>query len=202
MLNFRAIGFDYSGVIAGQPGFMGGVANLLGVPLAELKEIYFQHNRLKNVDGVPHDELWKIILGKIKREEKSAEVLAYITAKQKQVCINTNMIELIDRLRSLGYKTSLLSNNDLEAAAKMRHDELDRHFDAMVVSAEVGYQKPSPEIFNLFIEKLEVRANELLFVDDSEQSLSLSKEIGFYPVHFKNYDDLVKTLAALVVLTD
>ncbi|MFA4818472.1 MAG: HAD family phosphatase [Patescibacteria group bacterium] len=201
-MNIRAIGFDYGGVIDDQPpGFMAGIAEILGVPLDELKKVYFHHNSLVNVDGVPYDKFWGIILEKLKKEKKSAEVLKYIASEQK-TNIDPKMVELVDRLRTLGYKTGLLSNNSPENWSKIRQDVLGQHFDVVVISAEVGYQKPSSEIFNLFIKKLGVSPSELIFIDDSEQSLRLSQEIGFYPVLFKDYEDLIGRFVSLAILVD
>ncbi len=201
-MNIRAIGFDYGGVIDDQPsGFMADIAEILELPLGELKKIYFNHNNLVNVDGVSYDKFWEIILEKLDKKEKSTEVLRYIVSKQK-TNINPKMVELVDRLRALGYKTGLLSNNSSENGLKIRQDKLDQHFDVVVVSAEVGYQKPSHEIFNLFIKRLGVSPSELIFIDDSEQSLRLSQEIGFHPVLFKDHDDLIGRLVSLAILTD
>jgi epoxide hydrolase-like predicted phosphatase len=199
-MKFRAIGFDYGGVIDERRGFMAGMAKILDTPLDKLKKIYYQHNQLVNVDGISYDEFWKIILDKINKKEKLAEVSNYIAA-QKEAPINPQMVELVDHLRKSGYKVGLLSNNSRENGAKMRREGLDQHFDAMVVSAEVGLQKPSLEIFELFIKKLAVSPQEMIFVDDSEQSLLLSKKIGFYPVLFQNYDGLIENLASLGILS-
>jgi hypothetical protein len=115
---------------------------------------------------------------------------------------NQEVLELIDRLRAKGYKTGLLSNNNQQAADKMRTDGLDKHFDVFIVSAEVGVMKPDPEIFNLFAERLGVKLPELVFIDDSKRSLSASEECGFAPVLFESYEQLVKELSKRGVFSD
>ncbi|AQK41249.1 Haloacid dehalogenase-like hydrolase (HAD) superfamily protein [Zea mays] len=41
-------------------------------------------------------------------------------------------------------------------------------FDAIVVSSEVGYEKPSPEIFNIALDQIGVEASKAIHVGDDE----------------------------------
>ena len=97
------------------------------------------------------------------------------------------------------YKVGLLSNNDIAAANRFRETGLTNHFDVVVVSAEIGYSKPHTKAFEIFIERLGVVANELIYIDDTEKSLVTAKEIGYHPVLFSNYDSLLYDLKSLGV---
>ncbi len=77
---------------------------------------------------------------------------------------------------------------------------MDKHFDVFLVSAEIGYVKPSAEAFKMLAENLGIKLSELVFIDDTQNSLSLSGEIGFQPILFKNYDCLVNELILLGIL--
>lgn len=199
IVNYRAIGFDYAGVLVSIQSRMQGISEIVDLPTDELRKVYFQNNALFNINEVPYHEFWRILLRKIGKEEKSDEVLRYVVSRETQT-INNDMVALLDRLRSLKFKVGLLSNNSKGAAAKMRQEGFGEHVDVLMVSAEVGYQKPSPEIFRLFAEKLGVRTDELIFIDDSKQSLSLADEIGFHPILFTSYDNLVREFTSLGVL--
>ena len=71
------------------------------------------------------------------------------------------------RLRAAGHQTALVSNFD-----QWLHEILDAHelsalFDTLVVSAEVGVQKPAPEIFAIACARLDREPGDCVFVGDS-----------------------------------
>jgi putative hydrolase of the HAD superfamily len=47
---------------------------------------------------------------------------------------------------------------------------LDRFFDTMIASVDVGYQKPYPEIFQLALKHLRLRVQETIMVGDNPTS--------------------------------
>ena len=53
----------------------------------------------------------------------------------------------VARVRAAGVKTCVISNFDDRLRPLLARLELDSLFDAVVVSAEVGAEKPSPRIF-------------------------------------------------------
>ncbi|AQK41251.1 Haloacid dehalogenase-like hydrolase (HAD) superfamily protein [Zea mays] len=71
-------------------------------------------------------------------------------------------------LSSLLYLTSIPGyGNCLKTLMSPRYLELFR-FDAIVVSSEVGYEKPSPEIFNIALDQIGVEASKAIHVGDDE----------------------------------
>lgn len=197
-MKYKAIGFDYGGVIKGLPGsfFSMRVCELLGVTKEKWSEAYFHHNKKINRGDITWPELWQLVLSKLGQPDKVDEVTK-ISDEVFNQPINQPMLSLVDRLRSNGYKVGLLSNNTLEAAKKMRGQGLDRHFDVLHVSAETKLVKPEPEAFAQFARDLEVEQKELVFIDDAEKSLSTARECGFTPIQFKSYDKLIDDLQSL-----
>ena len=197
-MNIRAIGFDYGGVIEGSPGsvFEKGVGDILGVNRELFKKVYFENNFLVNTGKLTWNEFWKKVLAELGKTEKTSEFFEFLK-NQPTPKINEDMMRLISRLKSRGYKVGILSNNSIEKAQKIRSSEIAKYFDTMVFSEETGHMKPQPEIFEVFIKNLEIKMEELAFVDDTEQSLKTAKEIGFHPVLFVGYENLVKDLQFL-----
>ena len=65
-------------------------------------------------------------------------------------------------------KVGVVSNNLLEEQrAKLRHCELDRYIDVLMVSEEAGVSKPDPKIFEMALERLDCTAEEAVMVGDS-----------------------------------
>lgn len=76
--------------------------------------------------------------------------------------------EILHRLRQAGVRIGLLTNG----AASLQREKIETsglgmHFDAAVVSGEIGTGKPAPEIFHHLLEHLGVGADETLMVGNS-----------------------------------
>jgi len=197
---YKAIGFDYGGVLTGESGSMVSkkIAALLNVNPEDYQTIYYQHNRDFNLDKISWRQLWAIVLEKLGKSDKLDELLALLD-KTHPGQPNQQVLQLVGDLRRRGFKTGLLSNNTTEAAARMRKQGLDSYFDILDISTETGFVKPEPAAFEHFAKGLEVELNELIFIDDSAKSLSTANEVGYHPILYTDYDNLVKLLAALEI---
>lgn len=68
------------------------------------------------------------------------------------------------------YKLGMITNGpDWAQRPKIERFKLADYFDDIVVSGEVGVEKPDPRIFHLACEQLAVQPSEALFVGDSPQ---------------------------------
>lgn len=197
-MNFKAIGFDYSGVIADIPGseFNKRVAELLSVDEKTFQDVYFEFNHLMNNKILSCQDFWKKVTEELGAHDKYENLIKFIKELPRHE-INNQIIGLVDQLRVNGYKVGLLSNNDVTAANRFRETGLADHFDAVVVSAEIGYSKPHPKAFEIFIKQIGIMANELIYIDDTEKSLTTAKEVGYHPILFTNYDSLLYDLGVL-----
>lgn len=75
--------------------------------------------------------------------------------------------EVRDACRRRGLRLGLVSNWDVRLRALLAELELLPDFDAVVISAEVGVEKPDPAIFELAASRMGVSAEELLHVGDA-----------------------------------
>jgi len=194
-MNFKAIGFDYGGVIAGVSGpeFKKRITSLLGIEIKTFENVYFKFNHLINSNSLSEEDFWMKICEELGVSDKCADLIKFIKELPRYK-INEKMIELVDKLRGNGYKTGLLSNNDLSAATQFKKTGLANHFNIVVVSAEIGFSKPHPKAFEIFAEQLGVTTDELVYIDDSERNLAAAKEVGFYPILFTDYESLLDSL--------
>lgn len=206
MTTYKAIGFDWGGVLNGKPGkFFGeSVSGLLGISHEQYKLAYFHHNQKINRGEVTWEQLWGLVLTELGRPNEPELVQKIIAMSDAANAddLNIEMLALVDTLRSNGYKVGLLSNNVADKAALMREKGLDTHFDAFDISIETGLVKPEPAAFEHLADKLGVDISELIFIDDSSASLSTATETGFTPVLFDGYDTLIKELTTLGVDVD
>lgn len=95
-------------------------------------------------------------------------------------------IEIVPMLRALkekGILIGLISNCFSEEAMVIKKSILYPFFDAICLSFDEGVQKPNPAIFKRCIEKLEVLADECLYVGDGgSNELEAAETIGMKAV--------------------
>ena len=75
--------------------------------------------------------------------------------------------EVLNDLRSRGYRIGLISNTQRSLATFERHFELDGLFDVAISSSDHGYMKPHPSIFEEGLRRAGVGASEAVMVGDS-----------------------------------
>jgi HAD superfamily hydrolase (TIGR01662 family) len=93
---------------------------------------------------------------------------AFCEVFMKYVRLDKNAKSTLEELRGK-YKLGIVSNFAIpECVDKLlaKHD-LDKLFDVVVVSAAVNKRKPSPEIFQKALDKLDVSAENAVFVGDT-----------------------------------
>ncbi|ALO99116.1 Hydrolase [Streptomyces hygroscopicus subsp. limoneus] len=107
----------------------------------------------------------------------------------------TSVIAAAAAARRAGVKVGILSNS-VGLAPWNLYDgyEVDELYDAVVLSEVHGTRKPEREIFRLVLERLDLPAEECVFVDDTERYLPPAAELGFTTVHAV---EPARTVAAL-----
>ncbi len=68
--------------------------------------------------------------------------------------------EVLDKLKSQGYRLFLLSNWDQTAREILGKFKLERYFDEIIVSSEAGCEKPDPQIFQLALKRMQSKPSE------------------------------------------
>ena len=86
------------------------------------------------------------------------------------------MYELIADLRAAGIRTALLSNSWGNAYPRERLAAL---MDVTVISGEVGLRKPSPEIYRMVLERLDITdPAAAVFIDDARPNIEGAEAVG------------------------
>ncbi|NEB79157.1 HAD family phosphatase [Streptomyces sp. SID14478] len=89
---------------------------------------------------------------------------------------DTDMLALVARVRADGYRVGMLSNS-LGDDCYAGYD-LTALFDAVTVSGEIGVRKPSRRAYAVACERLGVRPEETVMVDDLEQNITAAARLG------------------------
>lgn len=87
------------------------------------------------------------------------------------------------------YKLAVINNGNAIAKKYWREKFDFGIFDIFINSAEEGIKKPDPKIFLLACEKLDVKSEECLFIDDSLENIEAAKNLGMETIWWnKNID--------------
>lgn len=87
---------------------------------------------------------------------------------------------LLKQLRKEGYKLAVLTNNPRGVMDEWEKVFPYKHlFDLIIDSSVIRLRKPNPEIFLLACRKLNIKLEECLFVDDSQEPVNAAKRLGF-----------------------
>lgn len=113
--------------------------------------------------------------------------------------VDKEVVKIVSRLSSQ-YKLALISNAPSKLIRSiLAENDLEKYFDEIIVSSEVGIVKPSPEIFQLTLQKLVVDPSEAVFIDDNIRHVSGAKEVGIQAIEFKSASQLKNELSGLGV---
>jgi epoxide hydrolase-like predicted phosphatase len=102
--------------------------------------------------------------------------------------LNQELASFLNTLRSR-YKTATLSN-DWPGARQYNNSRYQLseavHVDAMIYSDEAGLLKPDERLFQHVCERLEVRPEEAIFLDDRVGHVEGAKRLGMQGIVFRN----------------
>lgn len=100
---------------------------------------------------------------------------------------NALLLRYIDQELKGSYKISMLSNvADDRVTELFTNQDIDM-FDDMVLSFQVELAKPDARIYKLTAERLEVKPEQCVFVDDNQGYCAAAEEIGMKTVLYKNF---------------
>lgn len=108
--------------------------------------------------------------------------------------LNTEMYDLVARLRENGVTVALLSNVEGGIAKMVKGFGFYEPFDPCLLSCEIGCEKPDPKAFEALVSQLEVPAKEIFFVDDRLENIEGAKKAGIDAVLFKSVDQVREEL--------
>jgi len=110
--------------------------------------------------------------------------------------------QLLEYLKSLKprYRLGVLSNawSDSEREIRERLPGLLDFFDDVIFSAQVGLAKPDTRIYQLAVERLDVRPNEAVFIDDVEKNVQGAREAGLFAIHAHCSEQVITELRRLL----
>lgn len=105
------------------------------------------------------------------------------------------MYELLLELKARGHRLFGLSNWSAETFVQIKEDfPALKLLEGMVVSGYVKCLKPSPEIYQLLLDRYSLKASDCIFIDDNAANVAGAEAVGIHGIRFTGASDLRKQL--------
>jgi 2-haloacid dehalogenase len=112
-------------------------------------------------------------------------------------------VRVLRGLKQAGQRTYAITNFSREkfALARLHYDFFDL-FDGIVVSGEEGLLKPDQRIFQRFLERYRLKAQQCIFIDDNNSNVAAACSLGMAGIHYQESLDLMRALAECGVMVE
>ena len=146
-------------------------------------------------------------MGILTREETAEGISSLFGMTPETFLEEQNQVEipnqvLLDYILSLRpeYKVGMLSNISSRARLDIRFadGQLDQTFDAVIASGDEGYIKPQPEIYEIALQRLGVKPEECIMLDDIAEFCEGARAVGMQAVQYLNNEQAITDLNALI----
>ncbi len=156
---------------------------------------------------------WKLLeVGAISQEEYDAHLMRVLGLPDREAVqrfyrefyaddgLHPGVVAAIRSLRGR-YRVALLTNafpGHAESLRRRHGFDPRTEFDLYVNSAEVGLAKPDPAIYQLTLDRLGVRPEQAIFVDDHVRNTDAARMLGIHTVVCTDVETALADLAALL----
>ena len=196
----KAIIFDFGRVISAQkpPSLFRGYEDELGLEPGTINFIMFDSEAWQEalVGRKTAEEFWYEI-GPELGLNSGDEVDTFRHRYHADEAINEGVLKLIRRLHG-NYKLAVLSNSPPGLAQWLAEWNVLHPFDVVFCSGDEGIAKPDTKAFELTLERLGVKPDEAVFVDDTRQHVEAAQELGLQGILFTTAEKLEEEIDLLL----
>ena len=170
----------------------------LGLARGHLFGICFEQNILSQaVTGQISDRAWRATV-----QAQLASSISKTNAKELvKIWTNSEIhidLKIIEIYRHYFPEASIVltTNATTRLHADLKNQGLDNYFDKIMNSSELGVAKPAQAFFIEVLNKLDVRKDAVIYIDDSAANIEAARELGIRSHHYQNHQGLVDFLVA------
>ncbi len=194
----KAVLFDFGGVLTetGKRGYITGViAAIFGLRPDEV-DITDIHADLRR-GKIEEADFFAAINARYGTAQKQLTKEEFV-ARTEIVELSPTVIELAANIREKGIPTGILSNVFGVNAERLQARGYYDGFDPLILSCDVGRAKPDKEIYDAAIQKLGVRPEEILFIDDQEKCTVPAEAMGMHVILAQSPEQIVADTKAIL----
>lgn len=196
----KAIIFDWGGVLINDPApaIISYCSNYLGVSIDKYNEIHKNYFIEFQKGLIAESIFWNNICYDLNVKVPDTASLwtdAFVYAYSPK----NEMFNLASSLQNAGYITALLSNTELPAMNFFINQNYSM-FDVLTFSCKENYAKPDKEIYEIALNKIDVKPTQAIFIDDKPDYIDGAKQVNINTILFNSYAETVKSLASYNVV--
>ena len=199
-MSLRAVIFDYGMVLTGQPNANAhdAMVRITGLPRDQFEAIYWADRHAYDEGKLTGLQFWQNLVrdAKLNLDAAAIDQLNGLDARM-WTTQNPAMLAWQNQLKQHGIRTAILSNmGDTVLASIQREFDWLPRFDVLIWSFEHKMAKPDPAIYSLTLDKLGVRPEEALFIDDKQANIDAARALGLIAIQFSTIEKLREDLIA------
>jgi epoxide hydrolase-like predicted phosphatase len=200
MVNYKAIFFDWGGVIGSDPGgnFLEALLLKLGANQDQANEIFNTYKISFMKGQLSEAEYWQAL-----RDNYNLVIHDSISEEfnnWRGLLANQGILSLAKAAQEKGLKIAILSNVIEPTYNVIKEAGYYDLFDEVIASCKVGFAKPEEEIYKIALARLGVTAKESIFIDDQTKCTIPAEALGFKTILFNNQEQLTEELSKLIDL--
>lgn len=194
---YTTIFFDWSGVVADDSGdeFIELSLREIGATDVQIRKIIKNDFSQFILGRISENEYWDIVKNNYKLDIGSSRI-GYFN-NWRGLKANERIIELVCELKSKGFRVGLVSNIIKPVYEIIKQSGRYDIFDEAILSCEVCLLKPQKEIYQLALKRINVVAEESIFIDDKQLNLDTAKAMGFATILAKTSEQIISEVNKL-----
>jgi len=190
-MKIKAVIFDWGGVLMRWRRYFEDFTEKKGIDLDEFEKAFWKYAADPELGKISVDEFHKRSLKELGREELWQEMRAGVPQEFEPI---KETMELIEEIKN-NFRLGILSNTQ----ADILHEWLDLYlpdesFEVVIDSSIEKVRKPDKEIYELAYQRLKLKPEECLFVDDLVENIEAAKKVGMEGVHFEEVGKGIKEI--------
>ena len=187
MKKYKVLIFDFGDVIGFNPAsqIFKSISKKFGVKSSLIRKVVSELAPKVQTNQLPEKLFWKEMSRRLGVRSDHELKKVWIKTYEKNVKLNQEVIDLLKRLRKR-YKLCLLSNTTTFHKKASFRKVLEKIFDVIIYSCDVGMRKPEKEIYLLLLEKIREDPKNCIIIDDKIENLKYPKRLGMKVIHFKS----------------
>lgn len=197
----RCVVFDLGQVLSSPPGLFTEPARMLGVEPSAFEALYWA-NRVAYDTGGTDAANWIPVLKALGKPTtpELVRTLAQTDARLWIEGMRPEALQLMKDVRASGRLVAVLSNAPFALDMALVDAPYAEDADFWFVSASMGMVKPDPAVYERVVEVVELRPDELAFVDDRPANVFAARQAGWAAHLFVDDSDTRAWLQGLEIL--
>ena len=102
----------------------------------------------------------------------------------------SGMKQIVEALNTLGIHTASLSNTDAQHWKTLREMGSISSLKSQILSFEVGFRKPAPEIYHAAEDLLDMSGSSILFLDDLQENVEAALRCGWHAFQIDPHESI------------